>query len=511
MLTLWSVSVQSLIKMGRVKIKHPRPKEIATRRKLLEIFSPNIRAHKLIPTHDAIIALTDSDKDSDYIFQPNKIEELHKENFNPIMPPELKSKRTVICLRLDEIVYDNEPEDIKHEVERGQPWAKVKEVYKFPRSNTIKITFLTSEMAGKACETGLLMFHMAITTSQIKEETYTPLVTCNKCYAVESHETKQCPTPQDYKVCSECGSNEHIYTGCRSAQKSCINCGQAHSARAMKCQVRKQALKEKEDKIRKDKEQKNIHSYALATQAQDQPSSTVPESVMIGCVCLINAHMVNAARPGMFQQTLAESLSLNGLPMVKLPPSPPSTEIMRAIFNSSTNIQSNAHTETESNGPNTQKSENQDMYPNTPQLEPQEPQGNNLTGPQDRDPSDSNSDISDSQSESDVDIASTNTVEDETSFKPVIIYKKDSDRWPKEPSARNILKGVKDGRYKLKHNGRREDTQKAINWISDRQGTLAGICKTVEDEKFSIITSVPMNNHSQKPQYETRGHRRKAN
>lgn len=482
--------------MGRVKIKHPRPKEIATRRKLLEIFSPNIRAHKLIPTHDAIIALTDTDKDVDYIFQPDKLDELGNEHFIPIMPPELKSKRTVVCMRLDAIVYDNEPEEIKHEVEQGQSWAKVKEVYKFPRSNTIKITFLTSEMASKACRTGLLMFHMAITTSQMKEETYTPLITCNKCYAVESHETKQCPTPQDYIVCSECGSNEHIYKDCNNAGKSCINCGQAHSARAMKCPVRKQALREKEDKIRKEKEQKSNSTYASATQSQGHSTTTSPDSVMIGCVCLLNAHMVNAARPGTFQQTLSESLSLNGLPMVILPSNPPSAEIMRAILNMPTTHQSSKQKESEPNETDTQTQETPHHTPRPGHHEPQDPQDD---------------DSYDSDSESDVEVANNPTVEEEESSPmPVTIYKKDSDRWPKDPSAKKILNGIKDGRYKLKYNGRKDDSQKVLNWILKRQGSLANICKTVEDEKFEVIINGPMYSHPQKPQYDTRGHRRKA-
>lgn len=54
--------------------------------------------------------------------------------------------------------------------------------------------------------------------------------------------------------------------------------------------------------------------------------------------------------------------------------------------------------------------------------------------------------------------------EEESFLMPVTIYKKDSDRWPKDPSAKDILKDIKKGRYKLKNNGRKDDSQKVLDW-----------------------------------------------
>ncbi len=141
--------------MGRVKIKHPRPKELASKRQLLGILSPAVKPTRLISSWDAIIVLTATDKDADNIFSPSMLQTLADSDFTPIMPPELKSRRTVVCLRLDELVYDNSPEDIKEDIESRQSWAKVVEIFKFPRSKTIKITFTTSDMARKAKEHGL--------------------------------------------------------------------------------------------------------------------------------------------------------------------------------------------------------------------------------------------------------------------------------------------------------------------------------------------------------------------
>ena len=135
--------------MGRVKIKHRRPKELATRRKLLDILAPTIRVTRLIPAWDGIVVLTASDKDADAIFESSILDALHNEEFIPLLPPELKARRTVLCFQLDELICENSAEDIQAEIEREQQWAKVAEVFKFPRSNMAKITFCSSVMAKK--------------------------------------------------------------------------------------------------------------------------------------------------------------------------------------------------------------------------------------------------------------------------------------------------------------------------------------------------------------------------
>ena len=141
------------------------------------------------------------------------------------MPFELRAQRTVLCMRLDELIYEHDKDNIKKEVERVQTWAKITDVYKFPRSNTIKITFQSSAMATKARENGLLMFSsLSVTPEQIREEIYIPIVSCDRCYAIESHTTNMCPNkPREYKVCSECGANGHTFRECRATTKGCLN------------------------------------------------------------------------------------------------------------------------------------------------------------------------------------------------------------------------------------------------------------------------------------------------
>ena len=231
-----------------MKFKHSAPKELATRRQLMETLPHNIKFNKFIPSWDGVVVVTGSDRDTEQIFQEGTLAKLTERGFTPMMPPELKAHRTVICLRLDELIVDGfDPAEAKAEIERVNTWAKVQDVYKFPRSNTIKITFRQSEMAERAVRAGLLMYRLSILPEQVKEELYTPLTSCDKCYEVEDHYTQDCPKPAGFVLCSECSSTEHSYRACRvpASEKKCPNCSQCHGARAMRCPVRKNALRVK--------------------------------------------------------------------------------------------------------------------------------------------------------------------------------------------------------------------------------------------------------------------------
>lgn len=145
-------------KIGWVKIKHARPKGIVTHGKRLDILAPEVKITALIPLCYGIVAQKASDKDSNIILLDDKLNKLKDGGFTPILPPELKAQLTVICTRLDELVWENHLEGFPYEIETHNEWVKVQKVYKFPRSNTLKIPFRTSEMADKAVKVGLLLF-----------------------------------------------------------------------------------------------------------------------------------------------------------------------------------------------------------------------------------------------------------------------------------------------------------------------------------------------------------------
>ena len=160
--------------MVRIKIKTKHnPNNKTTKHKLLEILGPaNIFATSLISTQDGILITTTSENEIDKILDPTLTGKLIEQGFSPIVPPEIKSKRTVICYKVEEYAFDNETKEIKEEINNSQDWASAQNCYKFPnnngRRNMLKVEFATVQMADKACDTGIKMFNVSIGPHQIE-------------------------------------------------------------------------------------------------------------------------------------------------------------------------------------------------------------------------------------------------------------------------------------------------------------------------------------------------------
>ncbi|KAK3875116.1 hypothetical protein Pcinc_019995 [Petrolisthes cinctipes] len=92
---------------------------------------------------DGFVVLTKDDHDADLLFHGAAKNDLLNNDFNTIMPPEIRAKKTVLLFNVDDYVYKNNEEQIKEEIRGLNSWARdeIKEVYKFPNSNTLKITF----------------------------------------------------------------------------------------------------------------------------------------------------------------------------------------------------------------------------------------------------------------------------------------------------------------------------------------------------------------------------------
>ncbi|MPC77104.1 hypothetical protein E2C01_071549 [Portunus trituberculatus] len=374
------------------------------------------------------------------------------------------------------MIYENSPEEIMEEIERAQGWAKVAEVFKFPRSSTIKITFRSNEMSQKATTCGILMFNMSVPPNQIRQEIYIPIISCNRCYVVESHTTNQCPQPATYKRCSECASGDHTFRDCPTQDKKCINCGGPHSARAMRCPIRKEALREKEEQLRKNRTRPDI-SFAKATQAS-APADPIGHS-LTGLMCVLHAHLVNSARPGSFQDTLKESLRLNGLPQVRLPPDPPSLAILRAI----TGVADLVKATVQVNSPPASANDDiPDPKPHTTDPEEKNPAAapTNAT-PLEMTRPNKSTDSPPSTDEDDED------EDDEETNIQVTIFKKNSDTWPKAFTYNHLKSGIKEERYKVIHTGGDEDNERVREWIKNTKGSLQHLCQTVTEEDFSAI------------------------
>ena len=197
--------------MARVRIKNLSPRE-GNKLRLIQILSTHlVYATTVIPTPDSYIVLTKTDEDVDKIFQQKCKDELKAKNFDPILPPELRAKRTITLLNVDEYILTHDEAEIKDELLEENDWLNdgIESIYKIPRTKIMKICLNETTTAKAATDKGLLAFHMSIPHYNIKIEEFIAITTCMKCYQIEDNTTNKCPKPKDYKLCSECGSNEH--------------------------------------------------------------------------------------------------------------------------------------------------------------------------------------------------------------------------------------------------------------------------------------------------------------
>ncbi len=143
-----------------------------------------------------------------------------------------------------------------------------------------------------------------------------------RCYTLEHHFTNECPKPRDFKVCSECSNEGHVWHQCQEPHKKCLNCGENHSAMAMKCNKRKQILKEK----RNEEIERQKMTYSTISQVNvpaKMPSYKMPiitkEELLKINICVAHAQAKNHQNPGTYSYELNKVLKANSLPTIIIP------------------------------------------------------------------------------------------------------------------------------------------------------------------------------------------------
>ncbi len=237
--------------MAGIEIKC-RPNTKERKWKLIEILcSRDVEISRIITANDGFAVITVNEQNADYIFKAEVKQRLALHDFLPIMPPELKAQKSVIIPRADELLYEWNIVETGEQLLRKNTWIgeELENVYKFPNSLTIKLTFTQTKLAKKCTETGLKAFSISIPPHEIMLEKYIPIKCCMGCYSLEDHFTSECPKGRDYRVCCECSTEGHVWHQCTKEQKKCLNCGENHSTLiAMKCIKGKRYLKRKDHK-----------------------------------------------------------------------------------------------------------------------------------------------------------------------------------------------------------------------------------------------------------------------
>ncbi len=313
--------------MPRVKIKCRGTPSKEKKLKLLEIlFSNEIHITKVFVTNDGFALLLLNEEHVDKVFYRDVKEALVRENFTPILPPEQKVKRSVIVTRLDDVIYkDHEANDIAFEMEARNPWMEgdIEQIFMFPNSPTLKITFTQSATAKKCIERGFLAFNISVPANDIKQETFIPIRCCMRCFQLEGHTTRDCEKSRDFKLCSECSQEGHLWHQCLEEVKKCVNCKGPHSTMAMRCPKRKDIIKKK----REEEQEKNRITYTGVTRANlptaNQPVYNTPvvtrEEILKINICVAHARMRETDHPGSYETELNKILKLNNLPTIKVP------------------------------------------------------------------------------------------------------------------------------------------------------------------------------------------------
>lgn len=298
-----------------------------------------VRFSKLTEAGDSFVVVCLSDDDVNKLIKSANFEKFREKQFKPVIPPHLRALRSLFLRDVDPEIMEYTEEDIFHEIQRENQWAKVEEVKKF--GLLLKVQLADIDMADRALKEGLVMFSRHTNPATIEKEDYVDLTPCWKCYAYD-HPVKSCPKPADYKICSECSSKEHIYRECRNEHRQCVNCGQQHRTLASVCQVRRELIrKTREARKAQTQSQTTNNSYANAVRGgtaeapQGHGNRTNNGTIlqlnsgnhMKIITILIHAHLINLARPGSFGRTVSELLAKNGLQDVALPDDVPSAEV----------------------------------------------------------------------------------------------------------------------------------------------------------------------------------------
>ncbi len=299
--------------------------------KLLEIMcTKEIHVTKIFNTNDGFALLLISEDNAEKIFTKELKDSLDKEGFYP-----LKVKKSIIVTRVEDLIYDRYEDEIAEELKLKNLWIgdEIDSVFKFPNSSTIKIIFTQTNLAKKSIEKGLLAFNLNIPPSDIKQETFIQIKTCMKYYRIEDHSTRDCPKDVSFRICSECSKEGHVWHQCKEQIKKCINCGENHTALAIKCVKRKTVIRKK----RKEEATRKNLSFAAATSSRnnfqqqphlvDTPNITKEDTLKIQ-MCFVHAYYRNIENPGSYEDELNKILKINNLPSIKIPETPNSHKIL---------------------------------------------------------------------------------------------------------------------------------------------------------------------------------------
>jgi len=224
-----------------------------------------VKVVKIISNNKYFLVICLSTSEADKLFDDGLFLLFTSDGFEPTMPNELKSKRTILFRRLDASIYSSSVEEIIDSIVCKNNGISIRYLSKFKSSPGMKVTFYNTDMASRIMRDGVFVLDLFIPPFDMKEDEYVNIKTCLKCYVHEHHTTRQCPKDPNFVICSLCSSTEHGWRDCKSEMKRCINCRGDHSTLAPFCPVKVKLIRERKDVSSKKR------SYASPASPHNHP------------------------------------------------------------------------------------------------------------------------------------------------------------------------------------------------------------------------------------------------
>ena len=231
----------------------------------------NVHLTNLVNTPKGYLAIVHSQEDVEKLLSPRLTKALNEVKMTPIPPKDLTEKRTLFVRGIEPSLGKLPAPELLEQFQFSNSNLKIENIIKMPnRDRYLKVQFNDYESAQTALKNGMLLNYQRIPPSNIAPQTIATVSTCYRCYAINQHATKDCPTPNAIK-CSNCASDQHTYKNCPEPNKNtCVNCTTKklpnnHHTLAMSCPLRKTAIqtKKKDLQAKRNTTQPGAYSNAL--------------------------------------------------------------------------------------------------------------------------------------------------------------------------------------------------------------------------------------------------------
>ena len=268
---------------------------------------------RVIEPRDAFFLITDNEN-MDRLLQEKSKKLFFEKGLEIQTPPEYVAARTIMLKNVDGVIAEMSVDEICEGIDKN---FKVKKVVKIPNNtHLLKIIFESAQIADKVVKEGLVIHFQKFEGKNVEKEIFIPIIPCFRCYRYD-HLKRSCLKPDDFKICSNCSREGHVYTECHSLTVKCLNCNEHHRTLAAKCPIRKAIVKEK---IKERKEGRD----RMKTRVQENvPVGIGPTQIPEKYLAIMAATIIIADRreevPGVFQYIVDEMLRADDVPNVKFP------------------------------------------------------------------------------------------------------------------------------------------------------------------------------------------------